>query len=141
MVAHTLSGPAVNAEAAGGASQVLPSISIKVNPEVKLVNSVLLTDQVTIACGAFISQQFGAASLEIVEAVGNSVAHSYANVQSLRCDGAPHVYTVSFLGDNIPFITGGDAAVSATANACGTTPSFQSICQDGQVAVPVTVRR
>src|SRR5205807_925272 len=78
MVAHTLSGPAVNAEAAGGASQVLPSISIKVNPEVKLVNSVLLTDQVTIACGAFISQQFGAASLEIVEAVGNSVAHSYA---------------------------------------------------------------
>ena len=143
LVAATTPGnPQPNGGGGPASSPSIGPIQVTIGDRWTIQGQLLAKGTVTITCGPFLNgaSEFSSAQVTVEEALNDKVGHAQANVQSLTCDGAKHVYAVTALVGDVPFRQA-DGAVSVNANACGVDPStFGGVCQTGSALSTITVR-
>ncbi len=138
--AFSATRPAAENGVGAAATGFLPTIQITIGSPVRLLDKLQLTGDVTIACGPFISLDFSFASYQLSEASGHTVSHAFGSIPALICDGAPHTFAASLVGQDVPFRPGTGVA-QVFANACGLTPNFTSACVSGNATSEVAIKK
>lgn len=141
-IARAMAGvrPAALAPTDAAATEFLPPIAITVGPDVTLQDKLTLTGTVTISCGPFISTSSTFTNIQITEPSGSGVAHAFASVPAVICDGAPHTFGFTATASDAPFhpSTGQEQVF---VSACGTASDFTFQCESGQTIATTTIKR